>query len=331
MPKNRRYIESKTVYEICFRAKDSLPLVAYQCINFVIQCILARVQRDEKVILCHDIWNGSHPHIIVVSKDAEQLVKFYGEVEKKITDILKRLLGLSHLEIWDGEPSVIKIGDLEAAKERIAYLYANPAQDNLEDSIENFPGASSWSEFQQCLEGLEDEVSFFYPWIRLPAVPRLSGRIIDEKEDLRVLEELKEKNKQMFILTRSPNAWMKSFGVTKDSDVKLINSHIISQLRAKESAARERRIGLGKALLGKKKLKNQPILKPHKPKKNDGKIFIITTINEVRLEFIKLFERFVSECKSCLARWRKGELSVKWPPEAFKPPLPPIVSVFGDL
>lgn len=330
MGKGRRYFESKTVYEICFRAKDSLPLVAYQCINFIIQCVLARVQRDEKVILCHDIWNGSHPHLIVVCKDSEQLKNFYGEVEKKITDILKRLLGLSHLEIWDGNTSVIKIGDLEAAKERIAYLYANPAQDNLEDTIENFPGASSWAEFQRCLNGLEDEISSSYPWIRLPTVPRLSGRRIGEKEDLRVLSELKEKNKKLFILTRSPNTWMKSFGITKDSDVKLINSHIISQLRAKEEVARKRRFDLKKPLLGKSKLKSQPILKPHKPKKNEGKIFIITTLNELRLEFIKRFERFVSECKNCLSRWKKGELSVKWPPEAFKPPLPPLANILPD-
>ena len=120
MPKKIRYLESGAVYEICFRAKSSLPFVAYNCLNYAIQCVLARTQRDNKVILCHDIWNGSHPHIIVVSKDTEQLIKFQMEVKKKITDIWKCFLGLEHLEIWEGNTSIIKIGDLEAAKDRIA-------------------------------------------------------------------------------------------------------------------------------------------------------------------------------------------------------------------
>ena len=163
MPRTGRYIESGEVYEICFRAQESLPFVAYKCLNYIIQCVLARVQRDDKVILCHDIWNGSHPHLIVVSKDAQQLVNFYSEIQKKITDILKRLLGLEYLEIWEGACSVIKLGELDTVIDRIAYLYANPAQDDLEDSIEKFPGASSWKDFQSCLSKLNDTAEETYP------------------------------------------------------------------------------------------------------------------------------------------------------------------------
>ncbi len=80
MPRNRRQIKSNTCYEICFRAKSTLPLVAYRVIALIIQSAIARTQRDDKVILCHHIWNGSHPHIIAVSKDAQQFVNFYSEI-----------------------------------------------------------------------------------------------------------------------------------------------------------------------------------------------------------------------------------------------------------
>jgi len=328
MPKTRKYIESGAVYELCFRARTGLPLVSYQFLNFIIQCVLARVQRDDKVILCHDIWNGSHPHLIVVSKDAQQLVNFYSEVQKKITDIIKRLLGRDYLEIWDGDPSVIKLGDLDAAKDRIAYLYANPAQDNLEQTIELFPGASSWQEYLACQSSLEDSVSKSYPWIRLPTVPKLSAACMLEKEDLEVVDILLNKNAKLHSLTRHPNAWMKCFGV-KDSDVNRVNSQIITRLRQKENIAREARIRDGKSVLGAKRLKSQPIMKTHTPRKKERKIFIISTIEEIRNEFIDKMRSFQMICWDCYRRWKNGEFSVKWPPAAFKPPLPPTISVFA--
>ena len=328
MPRTGRYIESGEVYEICFRAQEGLPFVAYKCLNFIIQCVLARVQRDDKVILCHDIWNGSHPHIIVVSKDAKQLVNFYSEIQKKITDILKRLLGLEYLEIWEGACSVIKLGDLDAVIDRIAYLYANPAQDDLEDSIERFPGASSWSEFQSCFSELNSSAVKTYPWIKLPSVPKLSARIISDREDLEVIEQLNESNQERHSLLRTPNAWMKCLGIKEDSDVAAINSRILSGLRQREELARIQRKREGKSVMGAKSLRNQPILKPHKPKKKTGKIFIITTVNEIRLEFIARMKTFHAICRNCYQRWKIGEFSVKWPPAAFRPPLPPTLNLF---
>ena len=100
MSRRRRMIKSKSCYELCFRAREGLPLVAYKVIRLIIGSAIARTQRDEKVILCHDIWNGSHPHIIVVTRDSEQCTKFYGEVQKRITDSLKRLLDLDYLDLW---------------------------------------------------------------------------------------------------------------------------------------------------------------------------------------------------------------------------------------
>ena len=84
-------------------------------------------------------------------------MKFYGEIQKRITDMLKRLLGLEYLEIWEGEPTVAEILDLEKAIERIAYFYANPAQDKLVDSIEEFPGFSSWYDYKKALGKINSE------------------------------------------------------------------------------------------------------------------------------------------------------------------------------
>ena len=74
--------------------------------NAIIKGIMARTQRDDKVVLCHFAWMSNHPHFVVRSKDGEDCIKFYMELERKITAALKRLLGLEILHLWEGTPMV---------------------------------------------------------------------------------------------------------------------------------------------------------------------------------------------------------------------------------
>ena len=329
MPRKRRRIVSNRVYEICFRAREGLPLVCYEYMKLIINSVLARTQRDDKLILCHDIWNGSHPHLIVVAKDSEKFVQFYSEVQKKLTDIIKRLLGLERLSIWEGESTVMEIAGIEEAIDRISYLYANPAQDDLEDCIEKFPGCSSYKEFTQSEDKLDASVSKKYPWIRLPSVKPLKSRVLSRTEDRRLTYRLKNKNKKLHTLTREPNAWMKAFGVKSDSEVESLNKRIIKALRHRERESEERRIDEKKPVLGAKKLKEQALMKAHKPKKNSIKVFIYSHCNEYRVKAIKTFKEFSDKCRECYLEWKRGNFSVEWPPGAFKPPLPPVCNILA--
>src|SRR5262245_3172890 len=136
----RRRFYSNCMYEICFRARNGIPLPALRTIELIIKSALARAQRDGKVTICHHIWNGTHCHILLIVRDAELFVKFYMELKKKLTDAIKRLLAVKWMNIWERRVTVARVKDLEAAKERVVYLYANPAQDDLEESIDRYPG-----------------------------------------------------------------------------------------------------------------------------------------------------------------------------------------------
>ncbi len=95
-----RQIKSNHLYEICFRAREGLPLPVTNYMRLLITCILARTQRDFKVTLCHHIWHGNHPHLLAILHDADQARRFYMELQKKLTEAIKRLLGLKYLNIW---------------------------------------------------------------------------------------------------------------------------------------------------------------------------------------------------------------------------------------
>ena len=322
MGRRRRHIISNACYDICFRAKSTLPLAAYRVIKLVIASSVARAQRDDKVILCHDIWEGSHAHLMAVSKDPQQLINFNCEVQKKITDVLKRLLGLDYCEIWEGQAHVAHIADAAKARDRIAYLYANPAQDNLVDNINKFPGYSSWKGFQSSCDTLEACSEEKVPWIRLPSIPVLSSPQLSRQQDTNLVNLLRKSNKSILSLKRYPNAWMKCFDI-EENDVAEQNQAILDEIQERERAAAELREQENKSVMGVAKLLSQPILKPHTPKKRARKIFVLSSIRELRIRLIKEFKEFCNECRYCYQCWLKGDFSVTWPPGAFRPPLPP--------
>ena len=327
MSRPRRRIKSKSCYEICFRAREGLPLLAYETIRLLLGSIVARAQRDEKVVLCHDIWNGSHAHLVIVALDSQQCVRFYGEIQKKITDAIKRLLGLNYLDLWEGGAMVAEIADLDAAMERISYLYANPAQDNLVETIADFPGYSSWREFNEALHRLDTTTEESFPWIRLPSIPPLRSRILSTKEDALLVNTLISNNKQSHILKRHPNAWMRCFGIDTDSAAYQINDNILRNLQDREENARSERQKARRNVMGVSQLQSQPIMKIHKPKKKERKIFVLCSIKELRIKLIDDFKDFCAACRACYLLWRAGDYSTSWPPGAFKPPLPPSMNI----
>ena len=328
MSRRRRCIKSKTTYEICFRARRSLPLSAHRLMKRLIESAIARTQRDDKVILCHDIWNGSHTHLIVKALDAEQCKNFYMEIQKKITDAVKRLLKVDHLEIWEGRPTVVELPNVDAVIVRIAYLYANPAQDDLEESIDRFPGLSSWRPFLNCLHTLDAKSEEIVPWIRLPSIQPLDSRHLSDSQDINLTRQLEKLNrKKSHKLIRRPNAWMKCFEIESDEEAKAINERIVQEVRVREEEERLRRKLAKKTVMGSARLLRQPIMKEHQPKKRERKIFVYSTIKEIRLDRIAAADHFEREYDRCSKEWRGGNLFVEWPPGAFRPPIPPLYNV----
>ena len=98
------------------RTRVGLPFVCTKYMNLIIEGIVARVQRNHKVQLCHKNFMGNHPHMIIVAKDSLECTNFYGEIKKQLTDSIKRLLGLEHLNLWQKNgTSVIRYHDLKGA------------------------------------------------------------------------------------------------------------------------------------------------------------------------------------------------------------------------
>lgn len=328
MPRARRKIVSGKMYEVILRVSDQLPFIPYETINLMIESTIARAQRDDKVTLCHHTWMANHPHLIVVAHDPQQCSNFYQEVQKKITESLKRLLGFESLNLWDGSPAVAQILDVEKAIDKIAYGYANPSAANLVDSIKEYPGVSSYYLFESIDNTLGCKISRETPWLRLNTFTPLNTRTPSRVQDRAYAEALKGKASKRHDLTLEPNAWMRSFGIEDSEEIASINKRIIERIEQKEQEARDIRNLERKSVLGVKKLLKQAILMPCKSKKRERRVFFHSSIKELRLIFLEEYREFVSECARCYALLKRG-VHANWPPGAFRPPAPPLASAIA--
>ncbi len=330
MGRPRRQILSNQVYEICFRTRRGLPFVATQYMKLIISSILANVQKDHKVILHHVVFMGNHPHMVVTAKDAEQCNKFYGEVQKQLTDSIKRLLGVKHLNLFKkNATSVVLCGDLNGVMERISYLYANPAKAHLTDTVERYPGFNTWDAFKNTPATLNAAHTTRCKYIRLPMIPKLPCRACTPQQDKFFTEKILAKCKKENELTIYPNAWMKAFGL-KDEDVERTNRSIEVMLREKEAKARLERVSKGWKTKGASSLAAQELSLAYQSKSTARRIFVYADDPDIRIEMIKRYELFCQECKRCYQCWKNGDYTVLWPPGAFRPAMPPTANWFTD-
>ena len=314
MSRTNRYIESSKPYELCLRVKEGLPFPCLLFIRLLLESAMARAMRGRRVIVCHYLWMANHLHIVIVIKDATSAVKFYGELQKRLTDYMKQILGVKRLRMWEGRATVALIIGVDTAIWRISYLYANPAKANLIDRIEDYPGASSWQAFSRTTK-LDDSVSSYVPWIRLPAVPKVGARSITKREDreLKAALEKSTKKKEHFLI--EPNAWMLYLGVDSH-EVSEINAAILAAVREAEQKARQARERKGKKPVGAARLREQAIMKSHEPKKKDRKVFVLCLDAEPRILFIEHVKALCEQCRKLF----KDRLFLLWPPGMFRPP-----------
>lgn len=331
MSRMRRYIRSGRPYELEIRVKSGLPFACLALIKLILKSILARTQRDQKVQICHHLWLGNHLHMLFVVYDAEQCVYFYQEVQKKVTECMKRLLGANRLNLWEGDPILAEILDLEMVIKRIAYYYSNPAAANLVDTIDEYPGFSSWQDFLNAETEVNTSTMELVPWIRLPSIPKLPSLKLSDAQDEMICENLKAANKDQHKLELYPYIWLKCFGVESCEEVDSIKKRIISAVRVSEEQARTARVQAGKKVMGAAALKRQAIMHPHKPPPREKRVFVLGSNKEERVYHIGEIKVYDKLCKNNYRAEQSGQPHPPWPPGAIRPHLWPVANAIVDI
>lgn len=323
--RSRRYYVSGKVYEFCFRAKQGLPFPALLIINLIIKSAMARAQRDNKLLLCHYVWMGNHVHIIAVVLDAKRCAQFYAELQKRITDCVKQLLGLENLDLWEERPMGASLLNKDTVIERIAYCYGNPSRAHLVQSINDYPGVSSWQAFSESKPTIEYRHSESVPWIRLPQVKALPSQKISKAQDFLLYKELKAGATISHDLVVFPNAWMKAFGIKSEEEILEINRTIRNRVKNSEEIDKLVRLKLSKTVIGRAGLMDGAIMREHKPAKKTRRIFVMSTCSDLRIAYIRKFKEICVRCAILYRDFCRG-IHVTWPPGCFPPACVPLAN-----
>ena len=323
MPRGRRYFESGNLYEVTFRATEGLPLPARPLIETLIKSALARAQRDQKVTLIDFMWMGNHAHLLVIAWDAKQASDFYAELQKNISEYIKRLLGLERLSLWEGRPTVALVPDLKSAMARKVYFYLNPVRANLVDSVSKYPGYSSFKGFCSKKNSPLLRISERVPFIRQSAVPKAPVSDLTIRQERALHDKILKRSQRHHRVNFFPNLWAAVFGVTKPEEIAALNAEIFKEVESLERFIRAERLEKGCRVIGQEKLLLQPLMLPHIPKTRSRKVFVICGDKELRMAIIKAKREIEDRCEQCFQRWKQGDYSVEWPPGTFRPPMPP--------
>ena len=285
--------------------------------------ILGRTQREDSIELCHFIDMNNHSHNLVVSKEPEGLSKFYMELQKKTTDTVKALLGRPTLKLWEDRTTTAMIATLEDVINRIIYIYCNPSKASLCESIEEYPGLSSWSAFVECAPSVDAEVSREVRWYPLSQIPRLPKLSLSYKQDVCLHQKLRDAKRAVkHTLVLKPFKWLEPFGITAPEAIERIRHRIIGRVKEQEQEYAKARAIAGKKCAVGSILQQAPFLRPHNPKKKERKIFLICSNTEYRLRLLAGFKETFTRCRECYQKAKEG-IRVEWPPGTFVPWFPP--------
>lgn len=314
-------IRSKKTYDVCFRAVRGLPLPARSLTKLLIESIIARLIATEQVVVCSYVWMANHPHIQLFSLDTNAFTRFHGQLKKNLTDFVKRLLGLSHLSLWDRRSTIAEVLDLDEAINRIVYTFLNPVRAKLVRSIDDYQGCNTWKEFLSATPDLHAVVEKEVPWIRASDLQPLSKANPSWDEERRVIDHLTTKaaSRQTFTLRIHPFRWLEAFGISTPEEIEAVRARIIARVREEEAALANQKIHP-------QKLQGFVVTDDYIPPPKERSVFMYGSTPEVRISHLKIYRAFVATCDRCFEMMKIGAKNIPWPPGSFIPPCPPLSS-----
>lgn len=323
MAKSLKYHPHGSVLLCTFSIEEGLLLLCNPLCEAIIQSCLAAAWKRYPVHVCHMLVEATHVHLLIVVDDPCNVPHFFRLFKSESAHMLNRLLGRKKRTIWcEGYDSPMVLTPTRAVI-AIAYLYANPAKDNLEISIDRYPGFSTWEMFQSG--------QTVKTWKRLR---RYQFGALDQdshnlngytREAKRLLEERNEVQK----FELEPNKWMETFGYYDPDQQKMINERIVARVKLLENRASIKRAREKRGVIGRERLKHQILDLTYRPQRSGRRMWCLSDRRSIRIEFIKQFEKLMDDARSVRNQWRKGDRSAKYPPGLHPPSMPKLANVIG--
>ena len=321
--KKMKYHPNGSVLFCTLSVEEGLLLLANPLCEAIIKSCLARALNLHPVKLCHFVVEATHLHLLLVVVNPDDVDAFIRCFKTESAHMLNRLLGRKKRTVWcEGYDSPIVLTPMRALI-AIAYLYANPAKDNLEASIDRYPGFSTWEMFQSGISTAQWKRLRRYHFSPLPKdAHNLRGYTQRANDILAQSDEL-----QTFTL--EPNAWLEAFGYRTPAEQQQMNDRLKHRIRLLESRAAVKRERERKRIMGRERLMAQVFDLFYRPQRRGRRMWCLSEKRRVRVQFIKFFRALMETARAIRKRWHLGDITVPYPPGLFPPSMPKLANALG--
>lgn len=319
MPPPRKLAWNGTVLFITTSVEEGLPLACNPLIESIIWSALARAQYLYPVRVCHFLVEPSHVHMVVVVDNPDDIKDFMGRFKTETAHAINRLLGRRKRTVWCesyDSPVLLTAHDVV---EKILYLYTNPAKDGLEESIELYPGVSSWELYKA------GKTTRSCPYIRRFQLNALDSTFVLKQQWTKLAEAQIKESKFSHSFTLHPEAWLECF---RDEGLEELSNSIPQRILEREQDYTEQRELDKKTVIGERRLIEQPLDKPHQSERKGRKTFCISYDRDLRRRFIKAVKTLIDRASEIYQLWRKGEFTEPYPVGLYPPSMPKMVEMF---
>lgn len=322
MPRPIKVISNKSVLFVSTSLEEGLLLPPNPLINLILESCLARAQTLHPVKICHHVFESNHAHFIMAVDNPEDVPAFMGRFKTESAHAINKILGRQKRTIWcEGydSPPLLTVSQV---KNEINYIYTNPAKDGLEDSIENYPGLSSWEAFKA-----SEEATIECPRIRRPMVP--DPGMMEEANPSQIAETLRSTIKAKQELKITPDAWMDCFNILDAAERQTINEEIQNRVAEDESRYKKDRMEQGRRAIGRARLIKARMNLDYRPEREGRRSICMSDDKEIRRAFIADVHAKKAEGKLVQAKWKVGDYSHPYPAGLFPPSLPRTMNLYS--
>lgn len=322
MPHLPKLLLNKHVVFVTTSVEEGFPFPPNPLINLLLLSSLARAQHHHPVSISHYLFESTHAHFMILVENPEDVVGFMERFKTESSHAVNRLLGKKKHTIWcEGydSPTVLT---LDKAIDKIVYLYTNPSKDNLEDTLDRYPGLSSWGAFRS------GKHTKRCAYIRRDELYELRRTDLSLKQFEGLARRLRNKAEIDHVFRLKPDSWMEAFGVHAEAERAQINTEIVRRIGEREAEYRAVR---SSPVVGAKRLMLRPMDTPYIPKRTGRKMWCLSGDIDLRKRFIAAAKALVKEAKRIYQRWRVGDFSRPYPLGLFAPRVPKLANPIGSI
>jgi REP element-mobilizing transposase RayT len=292
--------------------ESGIMLPANPFVSFLIKAAIVKAQGHHPIKISHAIVNGTHLHMISRVVNPEDIPGFMERFKTESAHYLNRALGRKKRTIWCSGYDSPCLRNKEDVMAKIVYLYTNPVKDGMIDSINHYPGISTWDKYRNRTSLLRGA---FIARDAVFQVDQNQGYDFYQRSR-RLLLKSASKPK---VIDIEPDDWMKSFRIENAEE---INQEIFEMIKEREQEIQKSFMEEKKTPMGATKLLNQGIRLDYEPKRSGRKMWCISSDREARKSYINFVKNLASEAYDVYQSWIRGDTARRMPAGMFAPRMP---------